>query len=250
MAFTTIAYSESQDTAGALTYVLACPDQHVRVEADNIIVPRGMNYLAGAYAVGTTITLAQLESPALRRTVLYDVSPVQAAAYPATPKAIVDMFASPIPLDEDEALRALVAEAFVGAQRETVVVWLADGPLEAVAGEVYTVRATGTTTVVAWAWSNVPLTFTQALPAGRYQVVGARIDSAGLIAGRLVFVGGVWRPGVVGAQGVNGQEIPAFRHGRLGVWGEFEHSQPPSVDILSGLADVAETVWLDIIRIE
>lgn len=249
MAFTMIAWSESQDTAAVLTQVAGVPDQHVRVELDNIIVPRGMNYLAAAYVLGVTLTQAQLESPSLRRTVLMDLVPLDVAALPATGNFLVNMLANPIPLDEDEALRALVAEGAAGAERETVVVWLSDGPLVPVEGEIFTVRAQGVAVLVPFTWSNAPLVFTQALPAGRYQVVGMRAESATAIAARCVFVGGTWRPGTIGAVGPALRRSEAFRGGRLGVWGEFDHSQPPSVDFLATAADVAERVWFDLIRI-
>lgn len=249
MVFTLVGYSQSLDTAGVLTALDGLPDQHVRVELKNIIVPREMNHLAGALAVGATITGAQLESPTLRRTVLLDLAPINVGVEPVSPTPLARLFGIPIPLDEDEALRALAAEGAAGAERETVVVWLADGPLSPVDGEVYTVRATGTTTLVGYAWTNVPLTFAQVLPAGRYQVVGMRAESAGCIAARCVFVGGVWRPGCVGYDAIGDHEDVIFRRGMLGVWGEFSHTQPPSVEFLSISTDTAEVVYLDVIRI-
>ena len=56
----------------------------------------------------------------------------------------------------------------------------------------------GRTTLTAFQWTNAQLTFDQALPAGRYQIVGGRMESAGLLAWRCVIVGGLWRPGAIG----------------------------------------------------
>jgi len=36
----------------------------------------------------------------------------------------------------------------------------------------------------------------------------------------------------------------------MGVWGEFTHDSPPTVDFLSVSADTSETVYLDIVKIE
>lgn len=247
--FTLVAYSESQDTGGNLTYVAALADQHVRVEGDNIVVPSDMPNLAAVFALGATISGARIESPSLRRTLLFDVNPLNIAAEPASPSALVNLFYNPIPLDAYEPIRALVSEGAAGAERETVLLWLADGPQSPVTGEIYTVECTSSTTLTANVWTNGALTIGQTLPAGTYQVVGMRAISAGLIAARLVFVGGTWRPGCIGYDAESDLENPIFRRGALGVWGEFTHDQPPTVDFLSISADTSETVWLDLIKV-
>jgi hypothetical protein len=108
---------------------------------------------------------------------------------------------------------------------------------------------TTSVTLSAYAWTNAALTFSQTLPMGRYQVVGMRARSTGLIAARLVFVGFSWRPGCVGHDAVSDIDNDVFRQGRLGVWGEFEHDTPPTVDFLSVSADSNPTVWLDLIKV-
>jgi hypothetical protein len=246
--FTLIGWQQNVNTGGVLTEIDALPDQHVRVEDNNIIVPRGMNALLGAFHCAATATLAQLASPALRRTLLLDIAPINVGAEPLSPPPFVNKFYAPIALDEDEALRALVAGGETAAERKVMLVWLGDGPQSPVTGEIFTVRATGSTTLTAYAWTNVALTFTQTLPAGRYAVVGMRAESAGCIAARLVFVGGTWRPGCIGSDSIADLSPDIFRHGALGVWGEFEHTQPPTVDFLSISADTSEVVYLDLVK--
>jgi len=247
--FTLIGWQQNVNTGGVLTEIDALADQHIRVEDNNIIVPRGLNALLGAYHCAPTATLAQLSSPSLRRTVLLDIAPIDVGTEPASPPGFLNLFYSPIALDEDEALRALVAGGEGAAERKVVLAWLGDGPQAAVQGEFFTIRATGNTTLTAYAWTNVALTFTQTLPAGRYAVVGMRAQSAGCLAARLVFVGGVWRPGCIGADAISDISPDLFRGGRLGVWGEFEHTQPPTVDFLSASADTSEVVYLDIAKL-
>jgi hypothetical protein len=247
MAFTLVGWSQHQDTGGVLTYVNALADQHVRVEGQNIIVPRGLNYLGAAYALGATITLARIESPSLRRVVNLDLINLDVSAEPGTVPNFVSWFDNPIELDADEGLRALVAEGATGAERETVLAWLTDGRLEPVSGPIFTVRATSSTTLSAFAWTNCALSFVQTLPSGRYQVVGMRAVSTGAIAARLVFVGGVWRPGCIAHDDAGDLDSPVFRYGRLGVWGEFDATQPPTVDFLSVSADTSEVVFLDLV---
>jgi hypothetical protein len=247
--FTLVGWQQNVNTGGVLTEIAALADQHVRVEGNNIIVPRGMNALLGAYHCAASATLAQLSSPSLRRTVLLDIAPIDIGTEPGSPPGFLNLFYSPIALDEDEALRALVAGGEAAAERKVVLAWLGDGPQSPAQGEFFTVRATGSTTLTAYAWTNVALTFTQTLPAGRYAVVGMRAQSNGCIAARLVFVGGVWRPGCIGSDAISDLSPELFRGGRLGVWGEFEHTQPPTVDFLSVSADTSEIVYLDIVKL-
>lgn len=247
--FTLVGFSELQDTGAVLTNVAALADQHVRVEGDNIVIPAGMNNLLGAFAIGAMIDRARIETPSLRRTLLLDLPELNVAAEPVFPNALFNAFYNPIPLDEFEPMRALVAEAASGAEQETVLVWLGDGPQAPVTGEIYTVQALSATTLTAYAWTNGALTFSQTLPAGRYQVVGFRAQSNGLLAARLVFVGGTWRPGAIGTDAASDVGHSLFRRGALGVWGEFTHDQPPTVDFLSASADAAETVHLDVIKV-
>lgn len=248
--FTLVGFSESQDTAGALTYVAALQDQHVRVEGDNVIVPSALANLAGAYALGPTLLQAQVETPSLRRTLLLDLPVFEVGALPADHTKIFDLFYNPLPLDPTEPLRFRVAEGAAGAEREYGLVWLTDGKLAPVGGEIFTVRGTLSGTAVANAWTNLALTIGQTIPAGDYQVVGFSAHSANMIAARLVFVGGAARPGVLGAASEDFIFNPLFRRGGLGVWGEFEHSQPPTVDVLCSAADSSFVVYLDLLKVK
>lgn len=248
MAFTLVAFTESQDSA-TLTNVAALADPHIRVSGDDITVPRGYNRVIAVYALGPNTTRAQLVSPSLRRFINYEIVPIDVAAEPSSPAPVHDLRDNPLVLDEDESLNAQAAEDAAGAARTTVLVWLSSGQLEQASGEIRTVRATSSTTLTANAWTNGSLTFDQALPAGRYAIVGARGESAGLIAFRFVFVGGIWRPGAIGADARGDLGHRMFRNGALGVWGEFSHNTPPTVDFLSASADTSEVVDIDLVRL-
>ena len=133
--------------------------------------------------------------------------------------------------------------------------WFADGIVAPAAGPVFTIRATGATALAASTWVNVPITFSENLPRGRYQVVGLRAQSTNMVAARLVFVGtgsqGPWRPGVMGTNTDRHLEHPAFRYGPppdLGLFGEFEDTDTPSIDCLANAADAAEVFYLDLIQ--
>jgi len=247
MPFTLVAFAETQ-AAGTLVNVAGLADPHVRVAADDIYVPDPLPFLAAYHAlVDTLVTQARIESPTLRRLANIDVIPLDLGTEPGTPPLFVSIISNPKALEGSEGLnfKATCGQAFTAR----LLAWLSDGPLAPVTGEIFTVKATGTTTLVASAWTNGAITFEQALPRGRYQVVGMRAKSAGLVAARLVFSGYAWRPGCIGCDAYNDIERIEFRGGRMGVWGEFDHDLPPTVDYLSISADTAEEIWLDLIKI-
>lgn len=245
---TIVAWSELQDTGGSLTLTAAVPDPHVRVVGDDIIVP-ALNKLVGVFAMGGNITLARFDSPSLRRLTNNDVSPLNVGSSVLTPSRFVDLRDNPLTLDTDEALNFLAAEDLTGAAQQTGIAILSDGDFSVPAGEIFTVRATGATTLTAYAWTNVALTFTQSLPAGVYELVGATGIAGDLVAFRFVGVGMTWRPGGIGVTALSAVPHPAFRRGGLGRWLQFSHNTPPTVDCLATAANTSETFLLDLIKI-
>ena len=249
MAFSLIGYSESQDTSGTLTNVAALTDPHIRVVGDDVVVPDEIPYLAAAYAVGVSLTRASIVSPSIRRRYPFELTPLDAAANPAS-TFVFEPFTTPIQLDASEALNFQVAEGGSGAIRDTGFVWLSDGPFSPVTGsEVFTIRATGATTLTAFAWTNCALTMNDTLPAGEYAIVGMQASSTGAIAARLVLTGQTWRPGCIATTSSLVKGHPLFRYGNMGVWGTFSHNTPPTVDFCSTSADTSQTVYLDLVMI-
>jgi len=249
--FTLVGWLESQDTGGVLTLHKGLDDPHVRIVGDDIVVPT-LNFLSGYYALSKYITQAQLDSPSLRRLTKLDVEPIDRVDEPSSNPPFHDFFNSPIELVKAEALNAYMAEDYAVAGlkwTQIMLVWLSDGPVTPVTGRFTTVLATWSKTVTKYEWTNVALTFTQTLPAGRYQIVGARGESPSLIAFRFVIPGYAWRPGAIGFDSVGDIEPLCFRRGRIGVWGEFDHDAPPTVDLLCALADTSGKIWLDLLKI-
>ena len=249
MAFTLVGYTQSVDTSGSLTTIAALADPHVRVVSNDIVVPADVSNLGHAYALGPSITRASIVSPSIRRRYPFELYPTDASATPSS-LPVFNGFASPIALDPDESLNAQFAESGAGASRGTILIWLTDGQYRAdVSDEIFTIRATGTTTLTANAWTNCALTFNDTLPAGEYAIVGMAAFSTGAQAARLVIPQYAWRPGCIAATSANTPGASAFRYGNLGVWGTFSHNTPPTVDFLSNSADTAETIYLDLVMV-
>lgn len=246
--FTTVGYTESQDSA-VLARIAALGDPQTPVSGDDITIPEGLDFLLGYHFMGTSFTQGRLDSPQVRRFVPIDVEQADLADEPGSPPNVVDFFDSPIQLRESEILEAWMAEDGTGATRVTAIVWLGDGPVAPVSGDIRPLRATGTTTLTANIWTNGAITLGSTLPAGRYQLVGARGLAAGLRAFRFVPVREGIRPGAPGVDADGDIEHPRFRNGRAGVWFEFAHNAVPTVDYLSLSADTAETLILDLIQL-
>lgn len=248
--FTLAAWSASVDQA-AMAAIAAVADPHLTVQGNDIRVPSWATKLLAVYANGVNITQAQLVSPSLRRFVPYDIDPIDISATPSSPAPLVDLFDHPYEFDVDESLNAITAENGAGATRMNVLAWLGDGNRETVSGEILTVRCTSATAAVAFAWTNVALTFTNVLPAGRYAIVGLRGESATGIACRLVLPGSGYRPGAL-MQTTSGRMTDVenrFRYGSAGKFGEFRNTVPPTVDVFAGAADATQTFWLDLIQL-
>jgi hypothetical protein len=245
--FTLVAYSAA--AAGinaALTALPAVADPHVRVVGNDIYVPGDFHFLWGGTAVGPTLTRAQVSSPALRRTFLHELAPIDiGAALPASPRKIYLRSDSPIALDPGEALDALITNT--ASDRETVLLFLAPGAAKPDNRPSFTLRVTATPTAVAGSWTNGAITFDQTLPAGRYDLTGARFRSTNLIAFRFVFVAGTYRPGAIGYASTTSLDYDLFRDGNLGIWGNFAHNAPPTVDFLANAADASFTGELDLV---
>jgi hypothetical protein len=245
--FTLVGYSSAAAGINAtLTPLAAVPDPHVRVNATNdIYVPADFHFLWGAYAGGATITRAQFSSPSLRRTFLPEVAPIDKNTLPTSPRMLFMYDDSPIPLDPGEALDANITNT--ASDRETVLAFLSSGPSKSDQRPFFTLRVTSTPTAVAGQWTNGAIVFDQTLPAGSYDLLGARFRSTNLIAFRFVFVGGSYRPGAIGYASATVLDYDKFRGGNLGIWGSFRHNAPPTVDFLANAADASFTGELDLV---
>jgi hypothetical protein len=245
-----VGWFEDVDQGNAAADIAAMPDETLFTSGDIVRVPAPIANLAGAAIVSaaTTLTRAQLQSPSLRTLANYDIEPLNNAATPANPPAIAMQPANPLPLMGDESLTMETLTDHAAAIEIYGFAWLVDGPLQPVQGQIFSVRFTTGITLADGVWTNGNITFQQDLPFGDYQVVGLSVRSANLVAARLVFPGGRWRPGVLGRNAIGDVDNPHFRHGMSGVLGEFNSNTPPSLDAV-GVTDTAQVGILDLIKV-
>jgi len=269
MAFTLAAFHDAS-AHSALTAIPPVADPHLRSEGNNLFVPP-WNLLFGVFGGGDNLSELRLDSPSMRKLANLRVAPVCDEALPLTRASqdvneggtatytIVSRDVDPNPffhnytkapreLDVSEALNALCING--GDVDEWVLVWLGDGIEDVPDGVQFTVECTVSVSGVAGQWVNGALTFEQTLPAGRYSIIGMRAQASNAVAARLLFQDLAHRPGVLVVTDDGYPDIKDFRMGGFGAFGEFEHTTPPSIDILANAsATVDMEVNLDLVQV-
>jgi hypothetical protein len=248
--FHLLAFEQSIDPGGALTPINAIREEQFAVNGVDFRVPAAFPFLVAAAALANdaSVTRAQVQSPSLRVLANHDVEPIIAALLFGSPPEAIYHPEAVTPLTPDEALNFAFLSDPAAAVIHRGLVWISDGPLQMVQGNIFTLRATSVAALVTGTWVNATLTFGQVLPAGRYQVVGLRSRGTNLVAARLVFPEQVARPGVAAVNGIADIDPYWPRFGRMGVYGEFDHTVPPTVDCL-GTVDAAQVHLIDLLRI-
>ncbi len=245
------AFASSVDLGGVMTHIAAVQDQVITTAGEDLRVPKGLAYIVGQAALigNATPIAAQVQSPSLRAIANLDITPVISGVVFGSPPEQIMHGESPIPLVENESLN-FALEATGGVATENYgLLWLSSGQIKPISGTIYTVTAKSAVTLTAQNWSNGNITFDQTLPAGSYQIVGMRARGANLVAARLVFVGGTWRPGVSAVNGLSDLDPLHARYGSLGVYGQFDATTPPTVDCL-GVTDTVQEYTFDIIKVK
>lgn len=248
--FHLVGYEQSVDPGGAAVNLNAIREEVVFTNGPDVRVPTALpNVMGVAVTINdASLVRAQLASPSLRQQANIDIEPIVQALVFGSPTEINLFPEAPIPVTPDEALNLSVVSDPAAPVIHRGLVWLSDGPSQAVKGELLTVRCTSAVTLVTGVWVNGSLAFLQSLPAGKYQVVGMRARGTNLVAARLVFPEQVARPGVAAVNAIGDLDHWLCRFGRMGVWGQFPHTNPPTVDCL-GVTDAAQTYLLDLVRI-
>lgn len=248
---TLAAHGQSISSNGALTQINAIPDQHITTAGGDIRVPSFANQLVMQAALNNDASAAraQLVSPSLRAFFNLDIEPIVPGKVFGSPIEPYWHGDSPIPVVVNESLNFFTQNAQAAAVLSYGLWWLADGPVKPVTGAMYSIRATGSATLVAAAWVNTGIVFSQSLPYGTYQVVGFRARGTNLAAARIAFVGAVNRPGVPAVNAIGGLDFDNGRYGYMGVFGQFDSTVPPTVDCL-GDTDTTQVFDFDLIRVK
>jgi hypothetical protein len=206
--------------------------------------------LVAAFANGTTLARARINTPSLRQISSPFIRPINLGNLPTTLPAVADYSHNPLLLKGLEEISVLTTQTAAGPTQVNVGLLVDTGSTPiAPQGQIITLRGTGTTTAVANTWTTCPITWADTLPAGNFAIVGLQSQGATAIMSRLIVNGQVERPGVVAQTLLGDNGFDGFRKGNLGAWGFFNSTRMPLVQYLCNAADVAQEVYLDLIRI-
>jgi len=233
----------------ALTDLVPIVDGIAQVSGNTFFVPKGMDYIVCATALinSPTATLrAQIITPSLRAVFPVDISPINNGLVFGSLPRIVPYFFNPLPIVDQEPLEVQTQNG--AAVMNRIFLTIADAALKPTTGKIYTVRFTTSITLVTATWANGALTFGTTLPAGNYQVVGARVWSANGVYARFFFKGSFFRPGVPMINAEDNNEWSWHRMGNVGVFDQFNNVTPPSLDAM-GVTDTAQQGYLDLIKV-
>jgi len=251
------AFKKSIDSAVLVSLDTIVDDVLTRPAADRFQVPPDYNSIAWAAALGVNVTRAQIVSPTLEvKRMSLDIIPHERGGIIfslESPRVLVPKV--DLVLTPTENFQIFGSEDGAGATVVAALVALkAPGALPAMpSGDIRLVRATAAVTLVVDTWTTLTPVFEKDLEPGTYVLVGFIPQSTNLIAARVMFPGGTYRPGVPGAAGAN---AVALDHGadfydKL-MWyamGTFTHVSPPQFQFLSTVADTSEVIILYVIKV-
>lgn len=245
--------------------------------AGSILTPQGLGvqvsyqlpFLHSLFGLGAHLENIRPQANSWQPAPMPDLAPNNIGTAIESPARFWDFSRAPKALRPTEEFDIYASQTSGGAEVQTVFVNFTDGkvvphppiaagPTVNGVGQYFVAHLTGTTTLTANAWSSVTGTLNQALPAGIYALVGARVMSATARAFRLKPVNEpLWRPGGVAVQTADQLDPPGQRfinpltgaQSHWGVWMTFFQNTVPSIDIFATAADTVEDIFFDLIKI-
>lgn len=253
MPFHTLAFTKLDGAAAVNEDIPGVSDQWAPFDASQHFTLQMPTRLKCAYFQDAGALNARINTPTLRYINLPSIQPVNVTGAPVSlsPKCFYDDTYLDLPKLDPIALEA--SNSGAGGVRAVGGLWVAAGDMGFTPGSITTLRCTGTISATLNAWTFGNFAFDQTLPAGRYQVVGLDVVGAGLVFARLVFTGGSgvqgMRPGVIARPTVLIYQDMTFRMGNFGLFGVFDSTAPPGLEVFATAANSAQTIFIDVIRI-
>lgn len=248
--FHLLGYSVVKGASEVLTALPPMADQLFPNNQNNQFVMPQQVQLIAVHLAGANVGRGQINSPSLRTVGLPDIYPVTlSVAVPNLPQ--LDFFygtgpiipkGDPLEIDSSNSLNA--------ADTQYALAWVADGNRNVAPGQSVKIRATSPGVAAGtFNWQPQALTLSTQLPYGTWAVTGLVCTAANLNAGRLIFVGGGWRPGCLAGNGFGGYPNQLFTSGLLGEYGRFESNAQPSAEVFALGATGVINWYLDLVKV-
>ncbi len=248
-----VVFSSNVLSSGVLQSITPVADPTITIGSNNLYVPTKYNLVlfCAGFTGAAAATRQQLRSPSLRELFYPEITPANITGTFSGGEFYSDFTPNPITLQTNEGLNFFTDGGGDGttAQRIYGVVIFGDAAPSVQKGKIFPVYATTAIQAKVDGWASGVITLSQTLPVGKYDIVGMRINGAGLIAARLIFIGAsaVTRPGIFCTDVVSRENFTQFRNGNNGVLGTFDTSTPPSLEIIGGTSS-SQNVILDLIK--
>lgn len=241
-------YTNDLASGASLTALGSVTDQSWTFDGTGYFMPDNLKLLAG-YAGNDAATIVQIDQPSLRDPFLPYLTPFSLTTLPANTPPVAKFWENGMDLRRNEYLRVRMSRGAVLASDAYALLWVGKQRRPIPSGPRRTIRFTSSITVAEGAWSLGAMTFSDTLPDGRWAVVGMDVYGTNLLAARLAFTGGGWRPGVI-CQGAQGEWVePAFGRAEFGYFGSFLNTIQPNLECFGVGAGTSQIGYLDLVQI-
>ncbi len=246
MSFHLLTYRKSVG-ASALTQIDCVADSAMPNQSGKYTLPTDY-FTLFCSAQGATMTQAVIQSPSLSANWSPNIHPIIGTlSTPSDPNLMLTID-SPLKLPRYEGIAVQVVNGGT-AEVDYAAIGATSQFVPASKGEVRCLRATGTTTQTAGAYTQISLTWDATPQDGLYDIVGAECVAATGIYYRLILSGQTDRPGGLCSQSVTNRSSQYFNSRfLLGSYGTFRPQWMPIVEVLSVSADTAQTLFLYVVR--
>jgi len=238
---------------------------------NGVQVSTALPNLHSVIGIGANMVHVRAQSNSMLPFPYITIGPNNRGAVAESPVRYEDFSAWPLSLKPTEELDIFATQNSGAGQTQYVLAQFCDGPPTKLPiavnpqgmaanpttpGRFFTAHWTAAVTLTAGGWSQVQPAFDQALYAGSYALVGARVFSATDLFFRMFpSYGPLWRPGGAcvqaydGLDAINQRFISPLENAPAGwgVWLNFYQNTPPAVQIFATAADTAEEGWFDLV---
>jgi len=242
-------FTGSQAQSAAFTQVSLLQTLYESIQNNGLQVDSRLNTLIAIMTQGAHLQRLQLRSPSLTQAgLLPDFQPVRKSTLTANIIAnLIALLDTPMKFPATESLQPWITQSNAGSEQEYIALLLCDAVPAPVKKPFHTIRFTGTTTLTANALTQAFLTSEQALPAGKYDCIGARMQTASGVFFRLGI--GAWpvRPGGICVLADDSRDPDFQRYGNSGVWFTFGNTDQIVAEVLATAGDTAQTLEMDVV---
>lgn len=226
----------------------AVADQASTYNSTGYFIPDNYKLLA-VYAGNDAFTSVRLSQPSLRDPFLPYVDPVSLTVLPSNTPPVMKTMDMGVDLNRNEYLEVQGSRGTVLASAAYALLWVGRQRKSIPAGPRRTIRFTSTINIAAGVWTLGQVNLSDTLPSGRYAICGMSCYGTNLLAARLAFTGGGWRPGII-CQGAQGEWTePSFKRDELGYFGTFLNTIQPNIELLGVGAGTSQIGYLDLVQV-